>query len=266
MGIDPVLEAVGGARLSRPCWSSRPSWRLLFADDYTDTGPGRDLHRHPTNDAGAGSLAERSARQRQRGCRHDRFLDAGGGPHTIAVTTPLPDITGPVTLDATSEALGGGAPGIVVDGTAAGNVHGLTLTSGAGGSEDPRSAHRQIRQHRHRPERPVRRDDRRQLHRHRRDGRPGQRLYGIRSSRVRRGTRSAATSSPARPGAQRRRLPPRRLRHHRRQQRRVRQHDRREPDRDQRCRHGGDRQRRLRHLHLVALQRRSAGRAPPIGT
>ena len=89
-----------------------------------------------TNDAGAGSLREAiTLANGSSGADTIDFSIAGSGPHTIALATALPDITGPVTLDATSEALGGGAPGIVVDGTAAGVVHGLTLTAGAGGSE-----------------------------------------------------------------------------------------------------------------------------------
>src|SRR5207244_2517283 len=64
------------------------------------------------------------------------FSIGGGGAQTISPTTtnPLPPITGPVTIDGTSQPGYAGAPLITIDGTSAGTSDGLDLNSGASGS------------------------------------------------------------------------------------------------------------------------------------
>lgn len=63
------------------------------------------------------------------------FNIPGGGPHTIAPASALPNITGPVSIDGTSEPDYAGAPVIVLDGSAAGlAADGLRLDAGSSGS------------------------------------------------------------------------------------------------------------------------------------
>ena len=65
------------------------------------------------------------------------FNIAGTGPHTIAVTSALPDITDAVTIDATTDdsfAANGNRPAIVLDGNNSFAGDGLVLTSTADGS------------------------------------------------------------------------------------------------------------------------------------
>ena len=66
------------------------------------------------------------------------FNIAGTGVHTISPTSALPTITGPVSIDATTDdsfAANGNRPAIVLAGTNVGGVeHGLVLASGASGS------------------------------------------------------------------------------------------------------------------------------------
>lgn len=81
-------------------------------------------------DSGAGSL-----RQAIIDANLDATADliafdiAGAGPHTIALTSPLPQITEAVTIDATTEPDFAGTPVVVLDGAAAGTglVIGLDL-------------------------------------------------------------------------------------------------------------------------------------------
>ncbi len=58
------------------------------------------------------------------------FSIAGTGIHTIQPTTGLPNVTGPVTIDGTTESdyVVGGAPRIELDGSSAGPVVGLMIT------------------------------------------------------------------------------------------------------------------------------------------
>ncbi len=60
------------------------------------------------------------------------FNIGGGGVQTIAPLSILPTITGPVTIDGTSQPLYAGTPLIVLDGTSAGaTADGLTITAGS---------------------------------------------------------------------------------------------------------------------------------------
>ncbi len=89
-----------------------------------------------TSDAGAGSLREAiTLANGSAGADTIDFVIPGGGPHVIAPLSALPTVTDAVVIDATSEALPGGAPGIVIDGVGAGSTTGLTLGSAADGSE-----------------------------------------------------------------------------------------------------------------------------------
>src|SRR5262249_30252921 len=58
------------------------------------------------------------------------FNIAPGGVQTITPTSPLPTITDPVTLDATTQPGFAGMPVIELNGSRAGNVDGLVITAG----------------------------------------------------------------------------------------------------------------------------------------
>ena len=63
-----------------------------------------------------------------------RFDVVGSGPHTIALTSALPDITDDIFIDGTSEPDFGGTPMVVLDGSGAGAASGLKLIAGSDGS------------------------------------------------------------------------------------------------------------------------------------
>ncbi len=88
------------------------------------------------NDAGAGSLRQAMVdANANAGLDTIMFNIAGGGIHTIAPTSALPDITDAVVIDATSQPGYAGTPLIELNGTSAGsNRAGLTLESGSGSS------------------------------------------------------------------------------------------------------------------------------------
>ena len=91
------------------------------------------------NDSGAGSLRQAILNANGlAGADTITFNIAGTGTHTIAPTSPLPDIDGPVTIDATTDdsfAVNGNRPAIVLAGSNAGfSPTGLTLTANADGS------------------------------------------------------------------------------------------------------------------------------------
>ena len=88
-----------------------------------------------TADAGPGSLRQAIGDANLTAAADTiTFAITGLGPYVIQPATILPPIGEPLTIDATSAALPGGAPGVVLDGTSAGAGHGLTLTAGATGS------------------------------------------------------------------------------------------------------------------------------------
>src|SRR5262249_45975606 len=58
------------------------------------------------------------------------FAIPGTGPHTIQPPAALPTITDPVVLDATTQPGFSGTPIIELDGSLAGEVHGLVITAG----------------------------------------------------------------------------------------------------------------------------------------
>jgi len=109
-----------------------PAW----ANTYTVTN---------TNDSGAGSLRQaRLDANANAGLENITFNIPGGGPHTIAPLTALPNITSPVLLDgytqpgASANTLAIGSDAVIqiqIDGVNLPNfVHGLFLTTGSDGS------------------------------------------------------------------------------------------------------------------------------------
>ncbi len=62
------------------------------------------------------------------------FNIAGGGPHSIAIGSALPDITDTIIIDGETEPDFGSSPIIELDGSGAGAVDGLRLAAGSGGS------------------------------------------------------------------------------------------------------------------------------------
>jgi RHS repeat-associated protein len=96
-----------------------------------------------TNDSGAGSLRQAILdANRRRGADMIVFNIGGGGVQTIRLRSPLPTITDPVTIDATTQPSFSGTPIIELDGglarsgasglavTAGGVRNGLTITAG----------------------------------------------------------------------------------------------------------------------------------------
>jgi VCBS repeat-containing protein len=88
------------------------------------------------NDSGAGSLRQALLdANANAGLDTITFNIAGGGIHTIAPLSALPDITEAVVIDATSQPGYAGTPVIELNGASAGNNRsGLTLDSGSDGS------------------------------------------------------------------------------------------------------------------------------------
>ena len=85
-----------------------------------------------TNDAGPGSLRDAILRANANpGADGITFQIPGSGVQTISPASPLPGITGPVTVDGTSQPFYSGAPLIRLDGSNAGaNVDGLDIYAG----------------------------------------------------------------------------------------------------------------------------------------
>jgi titin len=84
-----------------------------------------------TNDSGLGSLRQAITNANAH-AGHDviDFDIAGTGPWTISVATPLPIITDPVTIDATTVSGYAGSPLVDLDGSATSGAAGLEVTSG----------------------------------------------------------------------------------------------------------------------------------------
>ena len=89
-----------------------------------------------TNDAGAGSLRQAIIdANAAAGADAITFNIAGGGVKTIALASALPQITGQVNLDASTQGGYAGTPLIRIDGASAGaGADGLNLSSAAGNS------------------------------------------------------------------------------------------------------------------------------------
>ncbi|MGI9517880.1 MAG: DUF4347 domain-containing protein, partial [Pirellulaceae bacterium] len=89
-----------------------------------------------TADSGAGSLRQAiNDANSLVGADTIEFDIAGGGPHTISLTSALPDITDTLFVDGTSEPDFAGTPVIELDGSSAGSANGLYLAAGSDGSE-----------------------------------------------------------------------------------------------------------------------------------
>ncbi len=120
--IAPVVASVGIA-LSLGWWQAAPA----LAATLTVTS---------TADSGAGTL--RQAITDANGTAGPDTIDfsiAGPGPHVIQPLSTLPALNDVAVIDATGEALAGGAPGIVIDGSSAGSASGITLLDGSDGSQ-----------------------------------------------------------------------------------------------------------------------------------
>ncbi len=89
-----------------------------------------------SNDGGDGiSLREAmTVANADTGTDYIYFEIAGAGPHSIALSSALPDITDTVIIDGTTEPDYGSTPIIELDGSSAGSVDGLRLISGSDGS------------------------------------------------------------------------------------------------------------------------------------
>ncbi|MET0646923.1 MAG: Calx-beta domain-containing protein, partial [Pyrinomonadaceae bacterium] len=84
-----------------------------------------------TNDHGAGSLRQAvSDANAIPGADRIVFNIPGGGVKTIGPLAALPELTGPVVIDATTQPGYSGAPLVELDGANATNAHGLRLTGG----------------------------------------------------------------------------------------------------------------------------------------
>lgn len=84
-----------------------------------------------TNNSGPGSLRQAILDANNTPGRDTiRFDISGAGPHTIRPTSPLPVITDPVVIDGWTEPDFAGQPIVELDGSLAGNSHGLVLTAG----------------------------------------------------------------------------------------------------------------------------------------
>ncbi|MCP5091056.1 MAG: DUF4347 domain-containing protein, partial [Gammaproteobacteria bacterium] len=92
-----------------------------------------------TDDAGLGSLRQAIIDANANAGTDNIYFNIPdplvGGAHTISLQSALPDITGTVTIDGTTDADFSTTPIIVLDGSGAGaGVDGLTLADGSDGS------------------------------------------------------------------------------------------------------------------------------------
>jgi hypothetical protein len=110
-----------------------PTGTAAFMDGSTPPGPGTLLTVTNTLDAGPGSLRQAILdADANPGADTIAFNIGGGGVQTISPASPLPAITGPVTIDGTTQPGYHRSPLIVLTGTSAGwNAIGLTISAGA---------------------------------------------------------------------------------------------------------------------------------------
>ncbi len=106
--------------------TTQEAWESVLAT-YTVTN---------TNDSGAGSLRQAILdANANTGTDTIAFNIAGAGPHSIALSSALPNITDTVIIDGTTEPDYVSTPVIELNGTSAGgSATGLTLGTGSGGS------------------------------------------------------------------------------------------------------------------------------------
>ena len=129
-GLTTVL-AVSSLALATLSWAQAPPTTFLVdsTGDTGDTNPGDGIC-----DDGTGSCTLRAAIQESQleaGTNSIFFDIAGPGPHTIAPGAPLPPVTDPVVIDATTQPGYASTPIIELDGSAAGSgVDGLQITAG----------------------------------------------------------------------------------------------------------------------------------------
>ena len=84
-----------------------------------------------TNDSGPGSLRQVLTDANASSSRpRVTFFIPGENPHTIAPLSPLPQITRPMDIDATTQPQWSGTPVIVLNGSSAGGATGLSIVAG----------------------------------------------------------------------------------------------------------------------------------------
>ena len=84
-----------------------------------------------TNDSSAGSLRQAITNANAAAGADTVVFAVGTGAKTIGPTTPLPTVTDPLTLDATTQPGYAGTPLIELDGTGAGNSYGIVVNGAA---------------------------------------------------------------------------------------------------------------------------------------
>jgi len=87
-----------------------------------------------TNDSGAGSFRQAIADANSNSGTDTIAFNIGSGLVTISPTSALPNITGTIIIDGTTQPGFASAPIVQLSGGSAGNTEGLHLTSGASGS------------------------------------------------------------------------------------------------------------------------------------
>ncbi len=113
-------------------WSLRGAIAVpaaLGSQPAINASPGATITVVNTLDSGPGSLRQALLdANAAAGLDTIEFDIPGAGPHSIAIVSPLPEITDPVTIDAATTT---GVPGVVLDGTGAGDgADGLYITAG----------------------------------------------------------------------------------------------------------------------------------------
>jgi MBG domain (YGX type)/Bacterial Ig domain/Bacterial Ig-like domain (group 3) len=131
----PVIQDFGGGSGQVTSTNRQPViWHGIEAlvSDYVAT---TNLLVTSTLDSGPGSLRQAildaNATPNSGGPDVIRFSIPGAGAHTIQPLSPLPGITDPVVIDATTQPGYAGKPVIELDGTLAGAAEGLSLSSGS---------------------------------------------------------------------------------------------------------------------------------------
>ena len=131
--FDSEAVAVLGMRLNEDALSDLVVLKSnATAPTVIMTTPASTFSVTNTNDSGAGSLRTAiSSANSNPGADSISFAIPGSGTQTITPLSPLPVITGPVTIDGTTQNLGSATPPIELDGSSAGpGVKALSVSGG----------------------------------------------------------------------------------------------------------------------------------------